>query len=135
MSRRLLLDTTVHIAVERSKLDIDRVLQDDDDVSIAAITASELLVGVELADEHHRGARKAYIDELLATVPVEPFGLGTAREHARLLAFVTRAGTPRGAHDLIIAATAVETGRTVLTGDSAAAWSALPGVEAISAQA
>jgi tRNA(fMet)-specific endonuclease VapC len=38
VSRRLLLDTGVLIAVERGKLTIDRVVDEDDDVAIAAIT-------------------------------------------------------------------------------------------------
>src|SRR5262245_2318924 len=38
-----------------------------------------------------------------------------AAHHARLIAHVRRSGTPRGAHDLIIAAHAAETGRTVLS--------------------
>jgi tRNA(fMet)-specific endonuclease VapC len=41
-------------------------------------------------------------------------------------AHVKRAGKPRGAHDLIIAATAIATGRSVLTTDSAANWDDLP---------
>jgi tRNA(fMet)-specific endonuclease VapC len=64
-------------------------------------------------------------------MPVEQYGHGTARAHARLLAHVKRAGRPRGAHDLIIAATAVATGRSVLTPDSAANWTELPEVAAV----
>lgn len=133
MSRRLLLDTTVLIAVERGKIDLDRILADDDDVAIASITAAELLVGVELADDKRKAARLAHVDDLLTVLPVEPYDMATAREHARLLAHVRRAGKPRGAHDLIIAATSVETGRTVVTGDTSAAWGELPDVEAIPA--
>jgi tRNA(fMet)-specific endonuclease VapC len=131
VSRRLLLDTGVLIAVERGKLTIDQAIREDDDVAIAAITVAELLVGVELADEHHRQRRLDLVDDLLSTMPVEPYGHGTARAHARLLAYVKRAGKPRGAHDLIIAATSVAAGRSVLTPDSAANWTDLPEVTAI----
>jgi tRNA(fMet)-specific endonuclease VapC len=41
---------------------------------------------------------------------------------------VHRSGRKRGAHDLIIAATAVATNRTVLTGDRKAQFGELPGV-------
>ena len=51
----------------------------------------------------------------------------------RLLAHVRRSGSPRGAHDLIIAAHAVETGRLLLTRDAKARFSDLPGITAISA--
>ncbi len=42
---------------------------------------------------------------------------------------VRRSGRPRGAHDLIVAATARATARTVITAD-AAAFAGLAGVEA-----
>jgi tRNA(fMet)-specific endonuclease VapC len=38
--------------------------------------------------------------------------------HARLLAATRRSGKPRGAHDLIIAATAIGSGRVVVTADA-----------------
>lgn len=131
MSRRLILDTGALIAVERGTLTIDRALEEDDDVAIAAITVAELMVGVELANEDHRQRRQDLVDDLLSAMPIEPYGHGTARAHARLLAHVKRVGKPRGAHDLIIAATAVATGRSVLTSDSAAAWTELPEVAAV----
>jgi predicted nucleic acid-binding protein len=54
----------------------------------------------------------------------------TAACHARLIAHARRAGTPRGAHDLIIVAHAVQTERTVLTFDPKARFADLPGVSA-----
>jgi tRNA(fMet)-specific endonuclease VapC len=42
-----------------------------------------------------------------------------ARTHAGLLAHARRSGRPRGAHDLLIAATAVARGRTVVSADPA----------------
>jgi tRNA(fMet)-specific endonuclease VapC len=47
------------------------------------------------------------------------------------MAHVRRSGTPRGAHDLIIAAHAAETGRTVVSRDVKARFNGLPGVAAI----
>jgi tRNA(fMet)-specific endonuclease VapC len=47
-----------------------------------------------------------------------------------LLAHVQQSGEPRGAHDLLIAATARATGRTVLSTDSRACFSELPDVAA-----
>lgn len=57
----------------------------------------------------------------------------TAAHHARLLAHVRRPGGPRGAHDLIIAAHAAETGRLVLTRGVKARFSDLPGITALNA--
>jgi tRNA(fMet)-specific endonuclease VapC len=42
-----------------------------------------------------------------------------------------RSGTPRGAHDLIIAAHAAETGRLVLSRSAKARFGDLPGVTAL----
>jgi tRNA(fMet)-specific endonuclease VapC len=55
------------------------------------------------------------------------YDLDVAEAHAVLLADVRAQGCPRGAHDLIIAATARASGRTVVTGD-AGAFAGLPGV-------
>jgi tRNA(fMet)-specific endonuclease VapC len=68
------------------------------------------------------------VSEVLETVPVEDYTLSTARAHAHLLAFARESGRPRGAHDLIIAATAVATDRIVVTAD-AHGFADLPGVE------
>ena len=127
MARRLILDTTVLVTAERGTTPLGDLLDDADDVAIAAITAAELLVGVALADAKRRPAREAFVGEVLATVPVQQYDLDVARVHARLLAHVRRTGLPRGAHDLIIAATATATGRIVVTSD-AAGFDGLPDV-------
>lgn len=100
----------------------------DADIVIAAITASELLVGVELADRRRRATRRATVDAIVDAFDVVPFDLQTARHHAVLLAHARRSGRPRGAHDLHIAATARATGRILLTAD-ATAFDDLPGVD------
>lgn len=132
MARRLILDTTVLVTAERGTVRLGGLLEDADDVAIAAITAAELLVGVELADVARRDTRGAFVEDILATIPVEEYDLDVARAHARLLAHVRRTGTPRGAHDLIIAATATATGRTVVTAD-ATGFEQLPDVAVLGA--
>lgn len=124
----LLLDTTVLIDAERHGAAIDEVIADDDDTAIAAITVAELQVGASLADGSRRTARQAFIDAVVATVPIVPYDLSVAKAHARLLVATRKAGRPRGAHDLIIAATAVAGGRTVVTADPAG-FKDLPGLD------
>ena len=124
---RLILDAGVLVGLERRDELPDDVLPDDADIAIAAITASELLVGVELTDAQRRAARKATVDAILETFDVLAFDLSTARRHAALLAHARRSGRPRGAHDLLIAATASATGRLLLTTDHNA-FDGLPGV-------
>jgi tRNA(fMet)-specific endonuclease VapC len=94
---------------------------------MAAVTVAELLVGVALADGEHRPRRQVFVDSVLEAVPVLPYDLGVAQAHAHLLTAVRRSGRPRGAHDLIIAATAVSSHRAVLTAD-ATGFHDLPGV-------
>lgn len=89
---------------------------------------NRLRAGIELATERYRAARGEFLFKILGTLPVEPYGLATAEAHGRLLAHVHRSGTTRGAHDLVIAATAVATRRTVLTTDRSARFHELPGV-------
>lgn len=91
------------------------------------MTAAELLVGVELADRRHAKARRAFVDALLSSVSVEPYDLEVARVHAELLAHARRAGRTRGAHDLLIAATARARSRTVVSADLSG-FAELPGV-------
>lgn len=131
MARRLIIDTGVLVMSKRGRGTYADAIQADDDLSIAAISLAELRAGIELADDARGVARSSFLDRVLETVPVEPYDLITAEAHGRLLAHVHRAGTKRGAHDLIIAATAAATGRIVLTGDRKARFGDLPGVECI----
>lgn len=124
---RLILDTTILIAAERTGLRLDDLIGDEDDVAIAAVTAAELLVGVELADTSRREGRGSFVEGLLESIPVEEYDLEVARVHAGLLAHTRRSGRVRGAHDLLIAATASSRQRIVVTAD-AAGFDDLPGV-------
>lgn len=125
---RLLLDTTFLISAERTSEPVDELIAEDDDAAIAAITLAELRVGVHLADGTHRAGRQAFVDLVLEVLPVVGYDVDVAAAHAELLAHVRRSGTPRGAHDLIIAATGLATGRTIVTADRVA-FDSLPGVE------
>jgi tRNA(fMet)-specific endonuclease VapC len=124
---RLILDTTVFIDAERRGRQLNRLIADEDDVAIAAVTAAELLVGVELADDARRATRSAFVRSVLETVPIEDYDVQVARVHATLLAHVRRTGKPRGAPDLIIAATAAARDRIVVSSDTTA-FADLPGV-------
>src|SRR3954468_16489186 len=115
----LLLDTTVLVHHERSSLNLDDLIHDDDDPAIAAITVAELGVGVELASGRRRTARRAFLDDLIESLPVVAYDLEVAQSHTQLLVAARASGRPRGAHDLIIAATARATRRTVVTTDAA----------------
>jgi tRNA(fMet)-specific endonuclease VapC len=114
----VILDTAVLIAAERGRFDMAAYLADlgDQPVALAAISASELLHGVERSrDPAIRRARGEFVEGVLANVPVIPFGLAEARLHARVWAALAAAGTLIGAHDLQVAATALVAGSAVAT--------------------
>ncbi len=132
MGRRLILDTNVLIAYERGT--IDRAALDADELAIAAVSAAEYRAGIELADSAERAADRARaLAVITSAVEVLDYTEATAACHARLIAHVRRTGVPRGAHDLIIAAHALQMERIVLTFDAKARFGDLPGVSAIDA--
>ena len=124
---RLLLDTTFLIDAERGDEILESVIADDDDVAIAAITVAELLVGVQLSGGRRQTARHAFVDDVVDSLPIVSYDSRTAVEHAALLVAARQAGRPRGAHDLIIAATARASGRSIVSADISA-FADLPGV-------
>jgi tRNA(fMet)-specific endonuclease VapC len=105
----ILIDSSVLIAAERGLLALDPLLAGlgGQDVAIAAITASELLHGVHRLRGARRARSEALVERVLDRLPVVEFGLAAARVHATLSADLRGKGTPVGAHDLLIAATAV----------------------------
>ncbi len=125
------LDTTVFVEFERATrtLPTEHAMQTvgerledrlgtDDQVAIAAITASELLHGVHRANEEHRARREAFVAAVLNAFPVFSFDLLVARVHARLWAGLASSGADVGAHDRIVAATAMSAGWRVGTANT-----------------
>ena len=116
----LLIDSSVLVAAERGTLDLNDKLgkELDNPVALAAISASELLHGVHRATSlNQRARRQAFVEQLLSALPVIPFDLVAARLHAELWARLAAKGIQVGAHDLLIAATAIAAGYGVATRD------------------
>jgi tRNA(fMet)-specific endonuclease VapC len=124
------LDTTFLIGAERESRHSIEVISADDDVAVAAITLAELRVGALLTGATSTSRRSERLDELFRAVEVISYDAHVAEAHAGLMVEVRRQGRPRGAHDLIIAATAVATERSVVTADPSA-FVDLSGVEVI----
>lgn len=82
----ILLDASVLIEAERGSFDFEHFLDEhfDDEFALSAITASEMLHGVHRATTKHRARREAFVEGLLAQIPVLPFDFVAARIHARL---------------------------------------------------
>ena len=105
------------VDAERGGDALAEAIDDSDDVAVAAITVAELKVGVQLAKGRKRDKRERFVEAVLDAVSIEPYDLDVAEAHANLLAHVRRKGAPRGAHDLIIAATARARERQVVSLD------------------
>lgn len=127
-----LIDSSVLVAAERRTLDLDALgVRGEDPVGIASISASELLHGVQrAATTAQRQRRAAFVERLLAVLPVFPFDLVTARIHASLWASLAAKGASVGSHDLMIGATAVALGYRVATRDRRS-FGKIPGLEVL----
>ena len=116
----VIFDTSVLIALERGELDPDRLVQgrEQEPFGISVISAAELLHGVHRADtQKRRIKRSSYVEKVLELYAIYPFELGAARIYAEVWATLQRKGVRIGAHDLMIAATAISLGWTVATLD------------------
>jgi tRNA(fMet)-specific endonuclease VapC len=115
-----LIDSSVLIAAERGQLDFDDIAAryPEEDVAISAVTASELLHGVyraRTAAQRHR--RQAFVEGLIAELPVVAFDLTVARVHASLWADLAKRGVAVGERDLLIGATAIAKDYAIATRD------------------
>lgn len=128
-----LVDSSVIIAADRGRVDLWEQLERfvDEPLAVSAITCSELLHGVHRAvNEERRTRREAFVEGLLARIPVVPFDVIAARIHARVGAQTLAAGVQIGSHDLIIAATAMALGFEVITLD-ARSFPRIPGLSTV----
>ena len=113
----VLIDAEVIIEAERGRFDIFAWLEEhaEEEFLVATITAAELRRGVERASAADRPRREQFVERILETFEVVPYTEETAREHARLWAEVERTGFMVRAHDLLLAAIAMERDDAVAT--------------------
>lgn len=104
----VILDSSILIAFERRRFDLERLLSDSSPPALAAVTAAELLIGVERADTPERRARReSFVQNIFARVPIIPFDLAQARLFAVHFAELAGRGEMIGDRDLQIAVTAL----------------------------
>lgn len=114
----MILDSSEIIALERSRGVVDDLVagREDEPLGISVVTVAELLHGVERADsEARRIRRQAFVEKVIEMIPVFPFDIGVARIYSGIWASLVQRGFTVGAHDLIIAATAISLDYTVIT--------------------
>lgn len=123
---RLILDTGVLIEAARGHI----AIPDTADTALPAIVIAEYLAGVHRSAANRQAAQRAFLAEVLTVLPVVDYDHVVAEHHAELLAHTHAQGQRRGPHDLMIAATARATQRTILTTDTRARFADLPAVNA-----
>lgn len=114
------IDTNIFVGIERGRLTNNALFaqHEEEPAVLSVITAAELLHGVHRAkDPAIRHKRSAFVEAILTKIPVQPFDLKTARHYAELSAWFSEQSRHIGAHDLMIAATAISLGFAVLTAD------------------
>jgi tRNA(fMet)-specific endonuclease VapC len=113
----LILDSSVLIAAERNKLDLERFFLSlsGESFFMSSITLSELWHGCHRGKGSARQERLNYVQHLEATLPVLEFATKEAVVHAKIWAELEEKGQKIGPHDFIIAATALANDFAVAT--------------------
>jgi predicted nucleic acid-binding protein len=112
----IIVDTDVLIKGEKGSFDLRGWLAaQGEELELAAITVAELWHGIERATAAHRLKRERYVRAIIEKLPVIPYTESTALVHAQIWAALESSGKTIGAHDLILAATALERGSIVAT--------------------
>ncbi|MDO8721712.1 MAG: type II toxin-antitoxin system VapC family toxin [Syntrophales bacterium] len=132
----IIFDTSAIISIERGHESLDALIagREEEPFGISVITAAELLHGVERADTEERKLRRqAFVEKVIESFPVFPFDLMIGRIYARIWAAVARNGWTVGAHDLIIAATAISLDYTIATANIRD-FEKIPGIKMVKLQ-
>jgi predicted nucleic acid-binding protein len=133
----LILDSSVAIAAERRGDTVQTFLQrvidsaDDQEAALSVVGVVELVHGIHRADTPERRARReAFVEELLSTVAIYPLTTDIARLAGKLDAEQQRRGIVIPFADLLIGATALSLGYSVLT-VNARHFGRIPGLSVI----
>jgi tRNA(fMet)-specific endonuclease VapC len=116
----IILDTSLLIAAERGTWNIEAHIQgrEEEPFGLSVISVSELLHGIHRADSNKRRLkRSAYVEKVIELFPIYHFDLAAARIYAEVWVYLLAKGIQIGAHDLMIASTAMSLGFSVASAD------------------
>lgn len=126
---RVVLDTSVLIALERNQLEPDQVFSTENEYFVPEIAVAEYLVGVENCNvQEVRQRRLAFLNAVEELATSTPFSRADSAEFARQAAHSKSVGSPREKFDLAIAASAIRLNAVLYTRDKAAKFSELHGL-------
>ena len=118
----VVLDSSIVIEAERQQLDAARFLRHiagqlgEREAALCAISVAEPAHGIHRADTAaRRQARRAFLDDLKATVPVYPITGETAELVGKINAESSQKGITIPFDDLLIGACALEHGYSIAT--------------------
>jgi tRNA(fMet)-specific endonuclease VapC len=120
----LILDSSVVIAGERQGHTVRQILEQfqtgygETQIGLSVVTVVELTHGIQRAQsEDRRKRRQAFVDELIRDLPIYPITVETAKLAGRIEGERAEQGVNIPFEDLLIAATALELGFSVVTGN------------------
>jgi len=118
----VILDSSILIEAERQRLDVAQFLEQvkaqigELDAALCSISVAELAHGVYRADTpERRRARRAFLDDLRATMVIHSITADTAELVGKLHAEASQQGIIIPFDDLLIGACALERGYAVAT--------------------
>lgn len=114
----IVIDSSILIAAEKQRLAITEFFSahSGEKFYLAAVSAAELLHGVERANPASRRApRSAIVEHFIAALEVIDYDLAVARAHAALWAGLSKTGLRIGPYDMLIAASALAHGHKLAT--------------------
>lgn len=127
----VLIDSSVLIHFERAGTDVSAYVggREEEEVFLSVVSASELLHGVHRATDRKIQARRlAFVEGILAALPILMIDLATARSHSRLWADLAQEGNRIGVHDSWLAATCLAHGHRIATANLRE-FERVPGIE------
>jgi tRNA(fMet)-specific endonuclease VapC len=135
----LILDSSVVIAGERRGRTLRQILEQlksgygEIEIGLSVVTIVELTHGIQRAGtEERRQRRQAFVDEMIRDIPVHAVTIETARLAGRIEGDQASQGITIAFEDLLIAATALQRGFAVATGN-VRHFQAIPGLVVVHA--
>jgi tRNA(fMet)-specific endonuclease VapC len=130
---RLVLDSSVWIAIERRKLDFSDVIGMGMTLILPAMVAAELKHAVKDKARTPMQMQRSlnYLSKVEALTEFAPFDQLAVEKYVELSSFCQSQGKPRSLPDLMIAATAVAQGALLKSFDNKAKFEELPNVRVL----
>jgi len=110
-------DTCIHVFKGNERV-IERIEQvSGDELAVSAITCYELIYGVKRCARERQAKELRKVETFLRHIHTLPFSVETASHAAEIRRKLEEKGVPIGPMDTLIAATAMEAGLILVTGN------------------